>query len=68
MRRRDTPAEIKRLFAKHKARYGCPRIDADLREAGWKVSVQTVAVIMREQHLVSRPERQPSRTTRHDKA
>jgi transposase InsO family protein len=60
-------AEIKRLFAKHKARYGSPRITADLREAGWKVSVNTVAAIMREQHLVSRPKRHRSSTTRQDK-
>lgn len=67
-RREALTAEIKRLFAKHKARYGSPRIAADLREAGWKVSVNTVAAIMREQHLVSRPKRHRSNTTRQDKS
>ena len=51
---RQLAAEVRRLFAAHGARYGSPRITADLREAGWKVSKNTVAAVMREQGLVAR--------------
>ena len=34
--------------------YGSPRITGDLREAGWKVSENTVAALMREQGLAAR--------------
>jgi hypothetical protein len=47
-------AEIGRLFAEHHGTYGSPRITADLAEAGWAASVNTVAALMREQHLVVR--------------
>ena len=48
-RREQLAAEIARLFAAHRGTYGSPRITADLREAGWRVSENTVAAIMREQ-------------------
>ena len=53
-RRAQLAAEIRRLFAAHRGRYGSPRITADLREAGWRVSKNTVAKIMAEQRLVAR--------------
>jgi transposase InsO family protein len=65
-RRRVGAVEVARLFAAHDGKYGAPRITADLREAGWRVSENTVAQMMREQ-----PERQsasrdrPSPATRH---
>jgi len=65
-RRVALTAEIKRLFARHKGKYGSPRITTHLTEAGWTVSVNTVAKIMREQGLVSRPKRRRRRTTRQD--
>lgn len=65
-RRVALTAEIKRLFARHKGKYGSPRITTDLTEAGWKVSVNTVAKIMREQGLASRPKRRRRHTTRQD--
>jgi putative transposase len=40
---------VKRLFDARDGKYGSPRITADLREAGWRVSENTVAVLMREQ-------------------
>ena len=46
-RRRALAAEIARLFAAHQGKYGSPRITDDLREAGWRVSVNTVAFHMR---------------------
>jgi transposase InsO family protein len=56
-RRTQLSAEIRRLFAVHRGRYGSPRITADLREAGWRVSKNTVAKIMAEQRLVARGRR-----------
>jgi putative transposase len=63
-RRATLTAEIGRLFAVHKGTYGSPRIRTDLREQGWQVSVNTVAKIMRELGLVSRPKRHRRHTTR----
>ena len=55
---------IRRLFAAHRGRYGSPRITADLREEGWRVSVNTVAQIMAEQGLRARPPRHRRGLTR----
>jgi transposase InsO family protein len=57
-------AEIARLFAKHRGRYGSPRITADLQEAGWRVSENTVAKLMREQQLIARGKKRRKSTTR----
>src|SRR3954449_6440265 len=57
-------AEICRLFAAHRGRYGSPRITADLREAGWRVSKNTVAKIMREHGLIGRATRRRRGLTR----
>jgi transposase InsO family protein len=51
----------------HRGRYGSPRITADLRDEGWRVSVNTVAKIMRELGLRSRPKRRRKQTTRQGK-
>jgi transposase InsO family protein len=66
-RRAQLAAKIKQLFAKHRSRYGSPRITADLRDQGWVVSVNTVAKIMRELGLRSRPRRRRKQTTRQGK-
>jgi transposase InsO family protein len=63
-RRVQLAAEIARLFAKHHGTYGSPRIAADLREAGWRVSENTVAKLMREQQLVARGKKRRKSTTR----
>ena len=63
-RRAQLTAAIRQLFAQHQGRYGSPRITADLRALGWRVSVNTVAKIMAEQGLVSRPKRRRKSTTR----
>ena len=47
-RREQLKVEIARLFAKHRGRYGSPRITADLRDGGWSVSENTIAALMRE--------------------
>jgi putative transposase len=56
-RREQLAGEIRRLFAARRGRYGSPRITADLRDQGWRVSENTVAKIMAEQRLVARRRR-----------
>jgi transposase InsO family protein len=63
-RRAVLAAEVRRLFAAHRGTYGSPRITADLREAGWKVSQNTVAALMREQGLAARRKKKRKATTR----
>jgi putative transposase len=64
VRRESLTAEIRRLFKAHRGTYGSPRITADLREAGWKVSKNTVAAVMREQGLAARRKKRRRATTR----
>ena len=63
-RRERLKAETARLFAGHKGRRGSPMIAADLREAGWRVSKNTVAAVMAEMGLAARPRRRRRGTTR----
>ena len=63
-RRERLKAEVKRLFEIHGGKYGSPRITADLRDTGWRVSENTVAGLMREQHLAARRTKKPRSTTR----
>ena len=63
-RRAQLATAIGQRFAQHRGCYGSPRIAADLREAGWRVSVHTVARIMRERGLVARAKRRRKSTTR----
>ena len=52
-RRERLKAGAARLFTVHEGKYGSPRITAGLRDAGWRVSENTVAALMRES--TSRP-------------
>jgi transposase InsO family protein len=63
-RRQALAAQIGYVFTRHRRRYGPPRITADLKDLGWRVSKNTVAQIMRELHLVARPRRWRRGTTR----
>jgi transposase InsO family protein len=63
-RREALAAEVRRLFTAHRGTYGSPRITADLREAGWQVSKNTVAAIMREQGMAARRKKKRRATTR----
>jgi transposase InsO family protein len=63
-RREQLKAEIARLFAQREGKDGSPRITAALRDAGWKVSENTVAVLMREQGLAARRKKRRKATTR----
>jgi transposase InsO family protein len=65
VQRRDRlKAEVARLFQVHQGKYGSPRITADLREAGWRVSENTVAGLMRELGLAARRKKRRRSTTR----
>jgi len=67
-RRQRLKAEVARLFAAREGKDGAPRISAALRDAGWRVSENTVAGLMREQGLAARPGRKGrKRTTRQGK-
>jgi putative transposase len=63
-RRRALAALIAALFAQHRGTYGAPRITADVRELGWRVSQNTIASIMAEQGLKARARRRRRSTTR----
>jgi hypothetical protein len=63
-RRERLKAEVKRLFEEHEGKRGSPMITADLRDAGWRVSENTVAALMREQHLAARRKRRRRSATR----
>jgi putative transposase len=63
-RRQQLKAEIARLFGLHEGTYGSPRITADLKDAGWRVSENTVAALMREQGLAARSRHRRRGTTR----
>jgi putative transposase len=63
-RRQLLKAEVTRLFGLHEGKYGSPRITADLRDAGWRVSENTVAALMREAGLAARRKKRRKATTR----
>ena len=63
-RRERLKAEVARLFAEHKGKRGSPMITADLQEAGWRVSKNTVAALMAEMGLAARPKKRRKATTR----
>jgi transposase InsO family protein len=63
-RRDRLKAEVARLFALHEGKYGSPRITADLREEGWRVSENTVAGLMAELGLAARRKKKRRATTR----
>jgi len=63
-RRATLRVEIARLFAARRGTYGSPRIAADLRAAGWRISENSVAQLMRELGLAARRRRNGNQTTR----
>jgi len=63
-RRERLKAEIGRLFAGHQGKRGSPMITADLHDAGWRVSKNTVAAVMAEMGLAARPKKRRKGTTR----
>jgi transposase InsO family protein len=67
-RRERLKAEIRRLFGERHGKDGAPRITAALREAGWRVSENTVAGLMREQGLAARRKKKRKGSTRPGKS
>jgi transposase InsO family protein len=63
-RRQRLKAEVARLFAERRGRDGSPRITAALRDAGWRVSENTVAALMRELGLAARRKKKRKGATR----
>jgi putative transposase len=63
-RRERLKAEVRRLFEAHKGKRGSPMITADLHDAGWRVSKNTVAALMAEMGLAARPKKRRRGTTR----
>jgi putative transposase len=63
-RRAALDEEIKKLFTASGGTYGSPRITDDLREAGWRVSANTVAARMAELGLAGRPPKRRRSLTR----
>ncbi len=63
-RRDRLKAEVRRLFEAHQGKRGSPMITADLADAGWAVSKNTVAALMAEMGLAARPRRRRRGTTR----
>jgi transposase InsO family protein len=63
-RRERLKAEIARLFAGHKGKRGSPMITADLHDAGWRVSKNTVAALMAEMGLAARAKKKRKGATR----
>ena len=66
-RRAELDGQVRRLFVASGRSYGSPRIFDDLVEAGWSVSVNTVADSMRRQGLQGRKPKHPKGLTRQDK-
>jgi hypothetical protein len=55
---------VTRLFGLHEGKYGALRLTADMRDggvAGWRVSENTVARLMREQGLAAGRKPKPVR-------
>lgn len=63
-RRARLDEQIGRLFTASGGTYGSPRITRDLREAGWRVSENTVAARMVELGLAGRPPKRRRSLTR----
>jgi putative transposase len=66
-RRAELDAEVLRMFTVSGRTYGSPRIHADLLEAGWALSVNTVADSMRRQGLQGRKPKHSKGLTRQDR-
>ena len=66
-RRAELDTAVAEAFQVAHGLYGSPRIHADLRAAGWRVSEKTVAKSMARQGLVARTKKRRKNLTRPDK-
>lgn len=67
VRQAELDAAVGKMFVASKRTYGSPRIHDDLIEAGWSVSVNTVADSMRRQGLQGRKPKHSKGLTRQDR-
>lgn len=67
VRRAELDAAVAKAFEASRKLHGSPRIHADLKDAGWRVSEKTVAASMARQGLVARPCKRRKNLTRPDK-
>ena len=67
LRRAELDAAVADAFEAAHGLHGSPRIHADLRATGWRVSEKTVAKSMARQGLVARPKKRRKNLTRPDK-
>jgi putative transposase len=67
-RRAELDEAVKESFVDSERTYGSPRVHFDLVEAGWRVSVNTVADSMARQGLVARVKKRRKNLTRQDKS
>jgi putative transposase len=67
LRRGELDAEVRKMFQGSQRTYGSPRIHKDLLEAGWTVSVNTVADSMRRQGLQGRKPKHSKGLTKQDR-
>lgn len=67
-RRGKLDAAVAKAFEAARGLHGSPRLHADLRDAGWKVSEKSVADSMRRQGLVARRIKRRNGLTRQDKS
>jgi putative transposase len=67
VRRVEVDAKVLAMFIASERTYGSPRIHAELVDAGWAVSVNTVADSMRRQGLQGRKPKHSKGLTRQDK-
>lgn len=67
-RRRELDAAVQTAFGAARGLHGSPRLHADLAEAGWQVSQNTVAESMRRQGLVARQVKRRGGLTKQDKS
>jgi putative transposase len=67
-RRSQLDAAVTQAFRAARGLHGSPRLHADLRDAGWRVSETTVADSMRRHGLIARRIRRRGGLTRQDKA
>jgi putative transposase len=66
-RRAEVDRAVAAAFEASKGTYGSPRIHAELRAGGWRVSEKTVAKSMARQHLAGRARKRRKGLTRPDK-
>lgn len=66
-RRAEVDAAVATAFAAARGLHGSPRIHADLRDEGWRVSEKTVAASMARHGLVARRKKRRKNLTRPDK-